>query len=102
MQQHRRRHIRHVARDDNRPVAFRFEQGGVQAAQRTASRDAIGPAVRPADDENIARQRRELRDLAIANRAAVDQERALVAPAEAPCLSAGQDRRAQRHVSAPA
>jgi hypothetical protein len=46
---------------------------------------------RRTDDHHVAGQRRQLAQLTIQNRTAVDDERALVAPAEAGRLAAGQN-----------
>ena len=77
---------RHVARDHEHRVAARVGQRGVQTAERPAARDEV-----LGDDENIVRQQRELGNLTITNRAAVDDQRALVAAAEARGLSAVQN-----------
>ena len=49
-------------------------------------RTARGPAA--ADDQNVGRERRQLGELPLENRAAVDDQRALVAAAEAARLTA--------------
>ena len=114
-----RGHVRHVARDDQHRITARVAQRRVNAAERSAAghdvgdrsdrcptgrtlglclgRGASGIAalevtiVPPTADNHHSSTRPERRELTLENRHAVDDERALVAPAETGRLTAGED-----------
>jgi hypothetical protein len=97
--QKRRGQERHVARKHQHLLGWRLHERGVHTAQRAGigytvrdNADIIGPRSSIAcDDQNIRRQAAQQRQLRLENRAAADEERALVGAAKPPRPAAGED-----------
>ncbi len=96
----RRRYIRHVARNHERAAAGGCTQRRMNATERPGAGHQIGnrPGRRMgsvADNQNLAdfRNACQHRDLTLENRPAADDQRALVAAAEALCAPTVQHRR---------
>jgi hypothetical protein len=91
---------RHVAGNDDEAVISGGGQRGIETAQRTAVRDAVGDMmhsgdvfVRPrTDQQDIVGQLTELFELTLENSSPADTQRAFIAAAEAARLTAGENR----------
>ena len=77
-------------------IARRLPLGGAAVGAASRHRAASSAA---ADDHDVVGERRQRRELALENRRAVDDERALVAAAEAGRLAAGENRLRARRIA---
>ena len=98
---------RHIAGNDDQAVISGRGQRGIETAQRTAVRDAIGDIMKSldvfvrtrTDQQDIVGQLTELIELTLENSSPADTQRAFVAAAETARLTAGENRGAS-HSSA--
>jgi hypothetical protein len=98
---------RHIAGNDDQAVIPGGGQRGIETAQRTAVRDAIGDIMKSldvfvrtrTDQQDIVGQLTELIELTLENSSPADTQRAFVAAAETARLTAGENRGAS-HSSA--
>jgi len=93
---------RHVTGDHQETVVARRPQGRVEATKRTAVRHPVCHTAKPlaivewtgADKQNIVREAVERIELPVEDRTSAHAQQALVAAAEAPRLTSGENRSA--------